>query len=422
MSELVMPHDVEVERALLGTVLVAPRLLGAVSAVHGVRPEHFYSPKHERVYAAMLALAARGEAIDHLTVAAEVGEAVDRSYIAALPAEAVIAHYESYAERVVNLHALRVKIGAYLEGIAAAKAEDWDGIADAEAKLVTERQRRRHRTRQERQQALMDFLDRDDRDIWATPWPKLNDLLAGGLRRGQLTILGGWAAHGKSALALLLLDYLRRRYALRCALYTNEMEAEELDLRSVAREAEIPYWRLSQGKLRDGEHERFVNAVKRIGSSYELIEAAGMTAQEIAQDIRREQWDVVVLDLLNGLPNSSETRHIDENVKTLAACSRQARCHIIATQHLNQHRHAGHVYPPEPVAADLRGSGQIYDLANIVLFIYRCEDEDAPGEPSDEAVLKVAKARGGSPGRVPLIFDGNRMRFTELEPVRRLAA
>jgi len=164
VSGLVMPHDVEVERALLGTILVAPRLLGAVSAVHGVRPEHFYAPKHERVYAAMLALAARGEAIDHLTVAAEVGEAVDRSYIAALPAEAVIAHYGTYAERVVNLHALRTKIGAYLEGIEAAKAEDWDGIADAEARLVTERQRRRHRTRQERQQALMDFLDREDRD------------------------------------------------------------------------------------------------------------------------------------------------------------------------------------------------------------------------------------------------------------------
>lgn len=252
--------------------------------------------------------------------------------------------------------------------------------------------------------------------MWKTGFRRLDELLAGGLRPGQFTTIAGHASHGKSALATQLLSHVHGQGA-RCALYTNEMEGEELDLREIARESGIAHWRLVQGQVRPDERELFSKAINRVGESFELVEAAGMGAEEIAYDIRRERWDVACVDLLNGLPGASETKDIDRNVATLAACSRQARCHILACQHLNQSRHVGRAYPPEPAPSDIRGSGAIYNLSNNVLFVYLRESEVEEGEPGDQATLRLAKARGGIRGRLDAVFQPKRMRFLPaLEP------
>jgi replicative DNA helicase len=74
-------------------------------------------------------------------------------------------------------------------------------------------------------------------------------------------------------------------------------------------------------------------------------------------------------------------------------------------------------YPPEPALGDLRGSGQIGDLASNVMFVYRHEEEDAAGHcsavPGPRAYVEFAKVRMGVEGRVDLVFQGSRMRFIE---------
>jgi replicative DNA helicase len=412
------PYDERTEAALLGALLLTPSALLTIASVEGLRVEHFY--RNGRVYSAMLVLHQAGESIDAITVTAEISrrggleQIGGESYVHSLTTMVdSVASVRTYARDLVTLARFREQFDAGRELQEAAAAGDREGVARAEAKLASvAAQVARRRPRQERQEAVLEIVDGQGGTKWTTPVTKLNEFLAGGLRPGQFTTVAGWASHGKSALTAQLLAHGARQGA-RCALYTNEMEAEELDLRSVARESGIPYWRLVQGKLRDGEHGSFLKAVKTLGQDFELIEAAGMTADEIAYDIRRERWDLAAVDLLNGLPRSAKTKDIDHNVATLAACSRQARCHILACQHLNQARHVGKEYPPEPVAADIRGSGAIYNLSNNVLFVYLRESE-AEGErglPSTSAVLKLEKARGGLRGKVDVTFQPKRMRF-----------
>lgn len=420
MTDQQPPHNLEFESAVLGAVLLTDATLPALLAVEGISPPTFYRPLHQRLFAAMVELHRRGDRVDAATVCDELAHGDDhfddrtRGYVHSLGGVAPApGAWRTHARRLVEMARFRARHDAAQRLAAAAMSEDRAGVGEAMADLDDiDRQAtvQRRRDKLQRQEAVSEIVENAGGCKWTTPFGKLTDLLAGGLRPGQFTTLGGWAAHGKSVMAMQLLAHAKAQGA-RCALYTNEMQGDEIDTRNVSRDSAIPYMRLVQGKVKADEMPDFLKALHRVGDDFELIEAAGMTADEIAYDIRRERWDVTVIDLLNGLPGSSETRDIDHNVATLAACSRQASAHIIGCQHLNRSRAVGRDYPPEPVEADLRGSGQIFDLSNNVLFVYLLESEDEPGVRGTEALVKVAKARGGLSGRVGAAFQPNRMRF-----------
>jgi len=66
------PHDLAAEEAVLGSILLDDSALGLVEAIIG--PQDFYSPAHRRIFEAMASLAAEGEAIDLVTLAARCKE------------------------------------------------------------------------------------------------------------------------------------------------------------------------------------------------------------------------------------------------------------------------------------------------------------------------------------------------------------
>jgi replicative DNA helicase len=421
VTDYLPPHDEANEQAVLGAILLGPSTLSGLLA-DGLTVEHFYRPRWRKVFGAMRALANASEAIDTVTVCGELrrtgeledagGEGTVYALEAAVPNAGALYNYVDRLKRLYR-HRVRYEVGAQL--MAAAYEQDEGAEAAAEARLVENgHDAARYLTPLARQEALMEVLAQGEDALWKTPWSRLDMLLNGGLRRGQLTTVAGWASHGKSVVVTYLLSHLTGQGA-RCCLYTNEMDATEIDTRSLARESGVAYWRVAQGKLKDGEHAKAFEAVKRIGEDYALVQAAGMTAEEIAADVRRQRWDVAAVDLLNGLPKASETKDIDHNVATLAAASRQANCHVFACQHLNQARHVGKDYPPEPVASDIRGSGAIYNLSNNVVFVYLSEDDSDPGMPGTDAVLKLEKARGGKRGRVQVVFQPARMRFLPVQ-------
>jgi len=70
LAERVPPHNVEAEQSLLGSMFLS------IDAVENCLPlvsaEDFYRPAHQRIFAAIAQLHARGEAIDQITVAARL--------------------------------------------------------------------------------------------------------------------------------------------------------------------------------------------------------------------------------------------------------------------------------------------------------------------------------------------------------------
>jgi replicative DNA helicase len=64
----------------------------------------------------------------------------------------------------------------------------------------------------------------------------------------------------------------------------------------------------------------------------------------------------------------------------------------------------------QPQLADLRESGSIEQDADVVMFLFREDDEDM-----NNMKLSVAKHRNGATRQIDLFFRGDRIRFYDAE-------
>jgi len=64
--------DPEAEQAFLGSILVAPEVMGRIANL--IAPADFYQGAHGRIYKAMLDLYGRGEPVDLVTVSGHLKE------------------------------------------------------------------------------------------------------------------------------------------------------------------------------------------------------------------------------------------------------------------------------------------------------------------------------------------------------------
>lgn len=409
------PHDLEAEKATLGCVLLAgaPALHRLVDA--GVKPDHFYSASHAAVYGVMLKLDDQARGIDAITVRAELanvehhGARTDDAYVHALAQLAFLPHLAEYARTVVELADLRrVRLGAQrvLEGV---ELRDLDRIADGEA-LLARRDRGENRTSSpaELAEEVFSILEAGDPETFGWPWPRLDKLTMGGMRRGQLTLIAGWSSHGKSVFLDQALESAAAE-GLRVHLFINEMTKAERTSRTIARLARVSFEQVMLNRLSDEERGRVVRALERI--PFGITDIAGWTAQDVAREVRRRGYDVVGVDIFNRFPfpGNNKREAMEEASRVLNELPKLAACHVLLAAHLNRGR-AGQVVLPPPTLGDIRDTGMLANDADNVLFVWREQDEDT-GEPLPGGIVRLGKVRNGRPGGVPVQFQGRFMRF-----------
>src|SRR5919205_1484366 len=117
-TTLVPPQSLEAEESVLGAMLLSPGAIGAVSEV--LDAGDFYRESHGKIYRAALALYARGEPVDAITLVDEleergelddVGGKVRIHELAALvPASANAGHYARIVREMATLRGL-IRVG-----------------------------------------------------------------------------------------------------------------------------------------------------------------------------------------------------------------------------------------------------------------------------------------------------------------------
>jgi replicative DNA helicase len=407
----VPPHDLDHEAAVLGAILSSSVVLPYVRVEEGLRPGHFYRERYAAIYSAALGLAEAGEPVDLLTVAAELqrrGAGVPEAELDLLTAAPPsVGNIRAYARRVVELARLRQKAqGAYaiLEGVA---HEDRDRIAEGEAGLVVEHTSNATSTPEELGVALLERHKPGARvEAFPFPFDLLNYYTAGGMRPGGVTLVGGWSSHGKSVFLDQILEGVAKR--ARVHLYINEMTREERVDRYAARAAGLDLSRLLMGRVRDDEYKALFEAAKSV--PYGITDAAelGGDVSEVVHHIRANSFQVVGVDILH-LFDHDEERDLARISRALNRVAKAAKCHVVATVHLNEKRVIGATRPP-PTLGDIRGSGMLKNDADNVAFVFREQVEDGT-ELLDEGRVYFAKVRQGVLGGVPVIFNGRRARF-----------
>lgn len=418
MTTLIPPQDIEAEEAVLGSVLLSNVSLPKLIVDVGLTDAAFYRPLHGQIWVGMVALAMKGDMVDEVTLrghleatgmAKEDAVKVDVLVGASRTAGAVL----TYARRVMDLAEWRQILTASVELQTAVAEQDTEKRHAAERLLINARRRRSDTYSPE---ALRDELWRhlqgDAVPTWPTPWPSLNEALGGGLRAGEVTLLGGFTSMGKSVVTDQLLRWCADKGA-KVHAYINEMAPTIRALRVLSSMSGVPQAKLAQpSRLDEGDQRKITKYLGEQGLPFGITQVGDWSAEEIARDIRFQGWDVCALDLVHRLPFNEE-RDLARISTTLNAAAQMSSTHLIAVVHLNQGRAVGSILPA-PVLRDIRGSGMLANDCDNTLFIHREEQEEGGiTVKTMDASLYLAKCRNGRLEKIDLQFDPRRSRFLE---------
>jgi replicative DNA helicase len=267
----------------------------------------------------------------------------------------------------------------------------------------------------------------------------LDAALTGGLRPGQLIVLGGRPSMGKSALAFNIAEAAARAGAA-TAVFSIEMSGEELATRHIAAAAGQDLTRAIEGDLTDDEFDRLIEVTRATaGLPLFLDESQAATVGAIRSKARRIKrkygLDLLVVDYLQLL--EAEGRHenrvqdITTMTRALKRLARNLNCCVLLLSQLN--REVERREDRRPRLSDLRESGSIEQDADKILLIYRDEYYARLERPAESeqaaynawlhrmnkirgvAEINVAKQRHGR-GNVKIYahFDEKITRFSNL--------
>lgn len=258
------------------------------------------------------------------------------------------------------------------------------------------------------------------RDTISTGFPSIDNALGGGLRRGDLVVLGGEVACGKSALALAM-TVRASETGTRARFISAEMELPRAAERALAIEARVRVDDLRRGMLDDDARARLATAARRLEQqfpSFGTIDVGGGSALE--QDVTRLNGvDLLVVDPLQSL--ATGVRPLEEElasaVRSLKRMATDRDVCVVVTSHLPHFMRDRK--DPRPQLDDFGALGAVKQSADVVLGLYRHEMYDTAPDVDGATELLVLKNRNGARGYVDLYFYKQWMRFEDmLEPDR----
>jgi len=258
------------------------------------------------------------------------------------------------------------------------------------------------------------------RDTIATGFPSVDNALGGGVRRGDLVVLGGEVGSGKSALALAVAMRASEGGA-KTRFMSGEMELPRAAERALAIEARVRIDDLRRGTLDDDAKTKLEASARRLEQhfpSFGAIDATGIAS--IEQDgPRHASIDLLVVDPLQSL--ATGLRAHDEEmataVRSLKRIATERDVCVIVASHLpvlDRNRK-----DPRPQLDDFGALGAVKQFADVVLGLYRHEMYESAPDVDGATELLVLKNRNGARGYVDLYFYKQWMRFEDmLEPDR----
>lgn len=430
------PHNLDAEESVLGALLLDRE--AATDVAEFLRSEHFYKEANALVYEAMLALYQSREPIDVVTVSnrlkkikalEKVGGAPYLSDLAnKVPTAAHAEHYgriiqDAYTKRELISAASRLTESAFDDG-----KEIADLLDEAERNVFSLSQQNLKNVFISIKDALAESFDRLDelhknaggmRGV-PTGFADVDDALAG-MQPSNLIILAARPSVGKTAFSLNIAHYVAVHHKIPVGFFSLEMSREELVDRLLVSQAGIDAWRLKTGRLGEEEFGALSDAMGVLADAPLFIDdTPGISILEMRTKARRLMAEhglkLIVVDylqLVHGRKNAEsrvqEVTEISQGLKNLA---RELKVPVLALSQLsrNVEQRGG---DKQPQLSDLRESGAIEQDADVVMFLYREDDQDR-----ENVKLSIAKHRNGPLRLVDLRFVGGKVKFYGMERKR----
>jgi replicative DNA helicase len=262
----------------------------------------------------------------------------------------------------------------------------------------------------------------------ATGLSDLDEILDGGMQRGNLIVVGARPSHGKTALALTLGLAIASSHAV--GFLSLEMPHADIRDRQVAILGREPIVRIRRPD-RGLDYSRLVVAgEKSVALRFHASDRSGLNIRQVramARGLRRRNGlDVLIVDyvgLMHGLdPRQPRAYQIGEISCGLKELAKDLGIVVVALAQVN--RGVAERADQTPALHDLRDSGSLEQDADVVALLHRpiIAKPDLGDEFAHYALLRIAKNRQGRTGDVHLYYDAPRTAFESWSappPVRR---
>ena len=427
----VPPHDMEAEKSVLGALLIDKDAI--VKVVEFLRPKHFYKPAHEYIFNAIMTLYEKREPADLVTVPNQLKKMKELENVGGVTyltelvnSVPTAANIEAYARLIRNDAIKRSLITASSEigEMAFEEAEVEDLLDKSEQLLYSVSQDITYQEFVPIKDTLeitferLDELSKKKGALRGVPTGlKGLDRMLSGLQKENLTVLAARPSVGKTSLAINIAQHAAVENGNGVAIFSLEMGREMLVDRMIASQGGIDGWRIATGNLNEEDFEKYgVAAGELAEASIFIDDTPGISVLEMRTKSRRimleNKIDLIIVDymqLVKAPKAESRVQEVSQISQGLKNLARELKVPVLAVSQLSRavEQRGG---DKRPQLSDLRDSGSIEQDADIVMFLYRPDEEDR-----SNAKLIIAKHRNGPTGELDLFFKTEYTRFYEVE-------
>ena len=435
-----MPHSLEGEQAVLGSMLIDERCIKDV--MDKLQPDDFYLRQNREIFDTIYSMFVYSKPIDGITVCEEMqkngtyDEQTTRSYLAQLmEITPTSANVMEYVEIVRDKSLMRRMAQAAAEITAMVQegvGEAHDMLEAAEQKIYAIRRGRSAQDMVPISTVLPDVLDHLS-EMSEREGTKIAGLSTGlsavdakisGLNKSDLVLLAARPGMGKTSMALNVALSVAKDTKQTVAIFSLEMSKEQLATRLLSSEALVENTRLINGDLRETDWVKIADAASALSrTDIRIDDNPLLTVADMNAKCRRlDNLGLVVIDYLQLMTSaggkqahSGESRQqaVSDISRMLKIMAKELNVPVICLSQLSRANEKRD--DKRPMLSDLRESGAIEQDADIVMFLFREDYYSPDSEKRNIAECIVAKNRHGETGKVELRWMPEYTTFGTLE-------
>ena len=427
-----MPYNLEAEAAILGNMILDEKAL--VEAMDKLDEECFYATANKTIFNAIAALFEEGVPVDMVTLSEKLGDKLDSvggiAYITKIVQNVFtkenLAQYIEIARDKKMLRAL-IESASEIMDMGMKDEESTADIIDRSEQLIfriTEQQGSKGFVHigevVKSTLAILDELKKRGGKVTGIRTGFTGfDAATAGLQNSDLIILAARPGVGKTSFALNIAQNAAIREKVPVAIFSLEMSKEQLVNRIISSEALVEAGKLRIGDIDAGEMTKIAHSLKDIITAPIYIDdTPGITVAEIRAKCRRLKMEkglgLVLIDYLQLMQGKGESRTqvISEMSRSLKIMAKELNVPVITLSQLNR---ASEKLARRPMLSDLRESGSIEQDADIVVMLYRPQDESEEESAGNIVECILAKNRAGECTTINLAWRGEYTKFMNLD-------
>jgi len=426
-----MPCDKSLENSVLGILILYPETYPKIRD-YVVTDEIFYQDKAKLLWKKLKIMLGNKEFIDIKTVSSslsdtDINEGLTPMYVVDCTIGAGLSDaapsymkklYEKYLMRRVVEETSRIQTTAMNNG-----EETYDCIVNAHTLFSELIELNPTKEKQSIDSLLVDAvqdIQNKDINLVKTGYDSI-DKFAGGLTRGEITIIGGRPGHGKTTMMVNMLASLVGK-GYKVALFNRELPNIEVIKKLICLESQ----KLSYSLIRQGIHNK--SSLEQLEQVREIIKKKYNEEKflmfdnirdfaKTSAEVKRFKPDVIMDDYIQLVSPDSHVLErrlqLERLVNDYKWLAKQMKCSVILASQLNRAIESRNKNG-RPQLSDLAESGAIEQVAENVFFVYydyKINGEDGKGKNVITFVAK--KVRYGETGQVKMDYTGDKAKINE---------